>query len=283
SDLNALAADGAGGVIAVGSGGAIHRRSASGEWSETRRPSGASAWTAACVAPDGRGMVVGDGPPARTTDHGATWSEDVPPPGSAPDVLDAPHYTSIGCRGDRFTVMGDWSAATRVEDSSWTKASAPRSGSPAQVAQVRSSEWGTWIAVGAAGYLARSEDGVTFIEQPSPVDGWGFLGVAAGPDGRWWAVGEAGLIASSTDDGRRWSVQQSGSREDLYAVRFVDAHRGIAVGAHGTALLTREGGADWRDASPGGDAYLGDALWLDSSHVLAVGGAGRALVLTTAP
>jgi photosystem II stability/assembly factor-like uncharacterized protein len=283
SDLNALAPDGAGGVIAVGSGGAILRRSASGEWSEARRPSGRSEWTGACLAPDGRGLVVGDSQAVGSVDSGATWSEEVSPAGSEPGFLDAPHYTSVACRGDRFTVMGDWSAATRSADSSWTNASAARARSPVQVAQVRSGELGTWLAVGAAGYLARSEDGVTFFERPSPVDAMGFLGVAAGPGARWWAVGEAGLIASSTDDGRRWSVQPSGSREDLYAVRFLDEDRGVAVGAHGTALLSRDGGAHWRDVSPGGDAYLGDAVWLDASHVLAVGGEGRALVLTTAP
>jgi photosystem II stability/assembly factor-like uncharacterized protein/predicted esterase len=278
ADLNALMGDGMGGVFAVGSGGAIYHRSALGEWSEPRRVADARAWTGACLTPDGRGLIVGEGTAARTSDYGAHWEPEVPIRGLGPAYLDEPHYTAVACRADRFTVVGDWEAATRSADAPWTNASTLRERTPAQVAQVVAGDQGTWVAAGGGGYLARSDDGVAFEERSSPVDALGYLGVAAAPGGRWWAVGEGGVVVSSADDGKTWTLQQSGSNEDLYAVRFHDAERGVAVGTHGAALLTLDGGRHWRDVSPGGDAYLGDVFWLDARRVLAVGGGGRALV-----
>src|SRR5215217_1079697 len=47
------------------------------------------------------------------------------------------------------------------------------------------------------------------------------------------AVGLSGTIVRTTDGGRHWIVQSTGTTEWLYGVSFVDANNGIVVGANG--------------------------------------------------
>ncbi len=74
---------------------------------------------------------------------------------------------------------------------------------------------------------------------------------------RGWAVGDRGVIWSTSDGGRTWKLQTSGVTCRLEAVQFLDADNGFAVGGwtqpythetHGVALRTRDGGKTWQSS-----------------------------------
>jgi photosystem II stability/assembly factor-like uncharacterized protein len=139
--------------------------------------------------------------------------------------------------------------------------------------------WGTWLAVGYWGYLARSSDGANFsVVADAPAKDW-ILDAAAIAPQTWVVVGDRGQLLRSTDDARNFSVQSLGDAVDLYAVAFRDESVGLAVGRAGAAFLTRDGGQLWIDCSTGIDRSLGDIGWLADGTALVVGESGTALRL----
>ncbi len=71
---------------------------------------------------------------------------------------------------------------------------------------------------------------------------------------RLWAVGDRGMVLATTDAGRTWNRQDSGTTANLFGVVFIDLQVGIAVGgtvgsrsgmSHGVVLRTRNGGETW--------------------------------------
>lgn len=60
-----------------------------------------------------------------------------------------------------------------------------------------------------------------------------------------WLIGTNGVILTTTDGGKRWSPQRSGTDRNLYSVSFIDAQRGWIVGEGGTILGTSDGGRTW--------------------------------------
>ncbi|MDP6447100.1 MAG: YCF48-related protein, partial [Pirellulaceae bacterium] len=71
---------------------------------------------------------------------------------------------------------------------------------------------------------------------------------------RGWAVGDRGVIWSTSDGGATWSRQRADIRCQLYSVFFVDEERGWAVGgwvqpyswtSRGVVLRTNDGGRSW--------------------------------------
>src|SRR5712692_5127368 len=91
-----------------------------------------------------------------------------------------------------------------------------------------------------------------------------------------------GAIASSA------SLAQSGwfwqnplpQGNALYAVSFVDANTGTAVGARGTILRTTDGGATWTPQMSGTTNYLVGVSFVDANTGTAVGGRGTILRTT---
>jgi photosystem II stability/assembly factor-like uncharacterized protein len=71
---------------------------------------------------------------------------------------------------------------------------------------------------------------------------------------RGWAVGARGAVIATTDGGRTWREQASGTESDLFDVKFFDAREGWAVGADGVAIHTTDGGATWQ-AEPTGTQH----------------------------
>lgn len=87
-----------------------------------------------------------------------------------------------------------------------------------------------------------------------------------------WAVGDGGLVLSTTDGGSTWCSQTSGTTDDLESVKFVDNQHGWAVGfENGTILSTRNGGATWQRQSSGGQEGLDSITFVDSLHGWIVG------------
>jgi poly(3-hydroxybutyrate) depolymerase len=280
TDLLQLAETPTGELLAGASDGEIWRRAA-GSWelvttlSDIVRP----AWTGLCIGPDGHGVIVGEARVATTSDGGESWEvgEPIPVPSTAWADLEG-RMVSAACTDSHLLTVGHWGASVSLDGGeSWDAASIEASWDfPAEVASVTRSDAGTWIATGLY-YLGRSDDGVDF----SPSTQW--FGVdwlndaAAAPGGLWWVVGEAGSIWSSDDDGISWIDRSVPGADDLYAVSFLDAQQGMAVGLHGTALYTADGGRSWDDVSTGLDAFLGDLHWIDDETVLVVGEGGAAL------
>lgn len=59
------------------------------------------------------------------------------------------------------------------------------------------------------------------------------------------AVGERGLVLTSSDNGRGWQQVKVPVSVALTRVRFADAHNGWAVGHSGAVLYSADGGATW--------------------------------------
>jgi poly(3-hydroxybutyrate) depolymerase/photosystem II stability/assembly factor-like uncharacterized protein len=293
-DLLKIAALPDGSRIVSASHGALFRQAtANAAWVSVGQITGTDGSAATTVAPNlagmcidasGAGVAVGNGILTRTTNGGATWSAGAQIPPFGPFGFEYSEIFAVGC-APGVVSGGGYTAVALSHDHglSWSAGSALQSASfPAQLNAFAVGPSGTWVAAGYYGYLGRSTDGgASFTEvDPSPPYQW-FNGLASAPGGLFWAVGEAGAIYASRDDGATWVQQGDPSGEDLYAVSFFDANRGIAVGAHGAAVYTANGGATWTDVSTGLDGYLGDVAWQSASTAVAVGQAGG--VLTYSP
>lgn len=64
--------------------------------------------------------------------------------------------------------------------------------------------------------------------------------------GAGWAVGKFGKILHTSDSGKNWDAQISGTRKPLTSVSFADELHGIAVGGGGIILTTADGGRTWQ-------------------------------------
>lgn len=60
-----------------------------------------------------------------------------------------------------------------------------------------------------------------------------------------WVCGRWGTIISTTDGGKTWVRQQSGTDYTLSSISFADPKNGWAVGNGGTILHTKDGGKIW--------------------------------------
>src|ERR1041384_784712 len=69
--------------------------------------------------------------------------------------------------------------------------------------------------------------------QGNPLHGVSFVQTNHGT-----AVGDYGTIVRTTDGGRTWTKQSSGTSSGLYGVSFVNANNGTAVGNNGIILKT---------------------------------------------
>lgn len=93
-------------------------------------------------------------------------------------------------------------------------------------------------------------------------------------------VGYHGTIVRTTDGGNSWTIQSSGTTENLWAVSFTDTSNGTAVGEGGTILRTTNGGDNWVSQASGTTEQLRGVSFVDASSGTAVGGAGTILRTT---
>ncbi len=78
-----------------------------------------------------------------------------------------------------------------------------------------------------------------------------FYGIASPTPSCYWIVGNSGRILFSLDGGRTWQVQESHTKENLFAVTFADLRNGWACGGGGTILHTADGGDSWAPQNSG--------------------------------
>lgn len=87
-------------------------------------------------------------------------------------------------------------------------------------------------------------------------------------------VGDAGTILKTKDGGKTWDKQESGTRENLYAVHFSDSTFGMAVGTNGMILSTLDCGKNWKIVSSGRKDTLRGLSILTRRKIIAVGDTG---------
>src|SRR5947208_16010443 len=93
-------------------------------------------------------------------------------------------------------------------------------------------------------------------------------------------VGEYGTIVRTTDGGNSWTIQVSGTTQNLWAVSFKDSNKGTAVGEGGTILGTTDGGANWVPQTSGTTLQLRGVSLSDANTGTAVGEGGTILRTT---
>ena len=98
------------------------------------------------------------------------------------------------------------------------------------------------------------------------------------------AVGNGGTILTTTDAGRSWQAQASGTTEGLQGVTFLaDGQRGWAVGDSGTILTTTDAGRSWQAQVNGtGRTLYSVTFHADGQRGWAVGWGGTILATTDA-
>ena len=134
---------------------------------------------------------------------------------------------------------------------------------------------GMFIAVGAAGTLLTSPDGLSWKVQPAKTSS-SLRHVAYGVPsstgvGTYVAVGDAGAIVSSTD-AVTWTAQAIPSTQSFYSVCFGPDLQFIAVGTAGTLLYSATGAAGSWAAGNAGSVDLYSIAPADV--YIAVGAAG---------
>jgi len=81
-----------------------------------------------------------------------------------------------------------------------------------------------------------------------------------------WACGRWGTVVHTSDGGKSWIRQNSGTDFTLTSIHFVDPQKGWAVGDKGTIIHTSDGGKTWeRQESPrlvveGGRKWIGGTI-----------------------
>ncbi len=71
-----------------------------------------------------------------------------------------------------------------------------------------------------------------------------------------YTVCEQGQFYASLDGGATWKTYQTNAPEELRAMAFLDAWRGVVVGEKGVALTTADGGKTWSRRETGTDENL---------------------------
>ncbi|HWP67208.1 MAG TPA: YCF48-related protein [Candidatus Limnocylindria bacterium] len=180
---------------------------------DTRRPFLAIS----CTGP-GRAWIAGkEGIVYQTTDAGATWKP--------LDTGSDRHVFALAFADEqRGHGAGDFGAMVHTEDGgqTWTRQQVPED-------------------------IVLPEEAIDMGVAPGDVN---LYGLSYGDRDHLWAVGEFGIIMTSSDGGLTWTQQHSPFESTLFGVHFVDAQRGWAVGIDSVIITTVDGGATWTVQPP---------------------------------
>ena len=95
-----------------------------------------------------------------------------------------------------------------------------------------------------------------------------------------WVVGTKGTVIHTTDGGKTWIKQESGTEKNLFSVSFADAKNGWVVGEYGTLLHTSDGGEHWESQAKEIDKMLNGVCFVDARNGWVVGEFGTILHTT---
>ncbi|HEV2799051.1 MAG TPA: YCF48-related protein [Pyrinomonadaceae bacterium] len=176
-----------------------------------------------------RREVVTDSLVLYTEDAGATWRTQLVPSRDELINLDFTDERRGWIAGDKGTIL-----ATTDGGLNWSR---QRTGTNATLYHVNFIDDERGWAVGAGATILRTEDGgETWTAVTLP--GMGrttFLSVQFAGKEQGWIVGRGGRILRSDDGGRTWLQQESGTKQNLYAL-FVGKKQNWAVGGDGMVL-----------------------------------------------
>ncbi len=175
-----------------------------------------------------RGDTVADSLVLFTADGGVTWQRQAV---EAHDELI--HLDFDGER--RGWIVGDKGMILRTEDggTTWTRLRAETTATLYHV-DFLDDERG-WV-VGERGTILRTIDGGdTWMTVALPLTRATLLSVSFVNEDDGWIVGRGGVILRSGDGGRTWVLQESGTKQNLYALTM-NKHHGVAVGGDGLVL-----------------------------------------------
>jgi photosystem II stability/assembly factor-like uncharacterized protein len=236
-------------------------RNGGGSWSRvevTRGPDVDLKLARVRFADRDHGWVFGEmGAVFATTDGGDTWARQRAPTRHlllGAMFLDAQRGWVVGA-GSTLLQTSDGGAtwrAGRIEAAparAGTNASAQASATSTQTSPVTSTQTSVALTRGGAG-----RDGARVEESSVRLNAVSFA-----DERRGWAVGAGGAVLATTDGGRTWRAQASGTESDLFDVKFFDEREGWAVGGDGVAIHTTDGGVTW-GAEPTGTPHTLERL-----------------------
>jgi photosystem II stability/assembly factor-like uncharacterized protein len=99
-----------------------------------------------------------------------------------------------------------------------------------------------------------------------------------------WTSGRYGTILHTSDGGKTWSRQETGTEYTLSAIHFVDSKNGWAVGEEGTIIHTNDGGKTWGKQKSPVNLFLMDVYFLtptkgfiagERTHILSTNDGGK--------
>ncbi|MEA3505586.1 MAG: YCF48-related protein [Bacteroidota bacterium] len=95
-----------------------------------------------------------------------------------------------------------------------------------------------------------------------------------------WAVGGDGVILHTSDAGKTWQQQSSGTTASFYNVHSTDRGNVWVCGAGGTIRYSSDGGQSWISQNTV-DAWINDIFFIDPDHGWAVTAGGESKILAT--
>ena len=218
------------------------------------------------------GWAVGeDGTIIKTTDGGATWSEQTSP---TVQNLEGVSFTD----SNNGTAVGWWGTIIKTTNggTTWTFQT---SGTEEELYAVSFADANNGIVVGWFGTILRTTNGGATWTDQSGI-GNALYDVSFIDSNIGTIVGNSGTILRTTSGGIAWTAQNGITTKDLYAVSFTDVNNGTAVGMHGTTVRTTNGGADWAAQSFGEKEDLFGVSFTDANTGTAVGATGTILRTT---
>lgn len=86
-----------------------------------------------------------------------------------------------------------------------------------------------------------------------------------------YAAGGNGTILKTTDGGKTWKSQKSGTNKNLYGISFINEYTGTVVGESGTILRTTDGGISWIVQLSDTHSWLYCVSFIDVNNGIIVG------------
>ncbi|HUI28564.1 MAG TPA: YCF48-related protein, partial [Candidatus Kryptonia bacterium] len=216
------------------------------------------------------GATVGNaGTLLLTMDGGVSWQ----PVGTGV----AADLAAVDGNAELLVAVGNGGAILRSTDAglTWQTVASDSNADLVDVSVVSATE--VW-AVGERTVLHSTDGGWSWSHGAATVV---LLGVAFVDPNHGWVVGDKGLISATTDGGRTWQAQVSGTAQPLRALAFADQNHGWAVGDKGTVIHTTDGGANWLPQMSGTELFVHHVRFVDEQQGWAVAGAGVTTVLHT--
>ena len=178
--------------------------------------------------------------------------------------------------------VGGWArrddSADRDAGETWRQVhAAPDEQKPLFAVWFESAEHG--IAVGAYSSLYETLDGGNSWHPLARFEGdRHFNGLAGGPDGKVFLVGESGLIVRSDDAGRSWKTVSSPYKGSYFGVLRLGESGWLVFGLRGNVFHSSDDGEHWNPVHPAGaQAGLMGGTLLPDGGVLLVGRDGTLL------